>query len=164
MDIAQGSRQACQGHPRSRPHRYGYTIGEDENEEGAAILILFRLPWRRDPGPRRVHGRHHPLHYPQRQGSRYGRPQTSQPRWKLTMYYSPRGRHPLPPRVRARGQETEISGSLCVESCKMREGGRKAGQRALAGVEDTDGASSSRITMRPAACSNRRYGYSAATG
>lgn len=33
--------------------------------------MILRLPRWRDPGPRRVHGRHHPLHHPQRQGPRY---------------------------------------------------------------------------------------------
>ena len=35
------------------------------------LTDIFRLPRWRDPGPRRVHGRHHPLHHPQRQGPRY---------------------------------------------------------------------------------------------
>lgn len=33
--------------------------------------LRYRLPRRRDPGPRRIHGRHHPQHHPQRQGPWY---------------------------------------------------------------------------------------------
>lgn len=42
-----------------------HAMEEDVNGE------ISRLPRWRDPGPRRVHGRHHPLHHPQRQGPRY---------------------------------------------------------------------------------------------
>lgn len=68
-----GSRQARQGHPRSRPHRYGPTILKERDTYGKrkALTHTLRLPRWRDPGPRRVHGRHHPLHHPQRQGPRY---------------------------------------------------------------------------------------------
>ena len=70
---AKGSRQARQGHPRSRPHRYGPTILKERDTYGKrkALTHTLRLPRWRDPGPRRVHGRHHPLHHPQRQGPRY---------------------------------------------------------------------------------------------
>ena len=162
----QGSRQARQGHPRSRPHWYGYTTQKDVKGRRNRMLILRRLPWWRDPGPRRVHGRHHPLHHPQRQGPRYGYITSTQAHGasqELTPFYSPRGRHPLPPRVRARGQETEISGSKCVESFEMRSRKRaEGGSVGLAWTSDT--VFSLRMTLQPAACSTRRYGRSAASG
>ena len=71
---AQGSRQARQGHPRSRPHRYALTMLKRRRgyaTKERMLTDIFRLPRWRDPGPRRVHGRHHPLHHPQRQGPRY---------------------------------------------------------------------------------------------
>ena len=71
---AQGSRQARQGHPRSRPHRYGLTTLKRRRgyaTKERMLTDMLRLPRWRDPGPRRVHGRHHPLHHPQRQGPRY---------------------------------------------------------------------------------------------
>lgn len=73
---AKGSRQARQGHPRSRPHRYGPPILKEKKREGHTwqgriLTDMLRFPRWRDPGPRRVHGRHHPLHHPQRQGPRY---------------------------------------------------------------------------------------------
>jgi hypothetical protein len=72
---AKGSRQARQGHPRSRPHRYALPILKEkercDKEEQEILTDILRLPRWRDPGPRRVHGRHHPLHHPQRQGPRY---------------------------------------------------------------------------------------------
>jgi hypothetical protein len=41
------------------------------------LTDMLRLPRWRDPGPRRVHGRHHPLHHPQRQGPRYEKATTT---------------------------------------------------------------------------------------
>lgn len=70
----EGSRQARQGYPSPRPHRYGNIERFFRlylSYDNVLMMADCRFSWWCHPGARRVHGRPDSFHHSQRQGPRY---------------------------------------------------------------------------------------------